>query len=70
HREAMAAVPLELIDQTSLIGPPERIVDRLHAYADSGVTTLNVSCFDDSTEGRIATLRTMADALESSGIGT
>lgn len=69
HREAMAAVPVEFIDQTSLIGPKERIVERLHAYAEAGVTTLNVSCFDGTAEGRIATLRTMAEALDASGLG-
>lgn len=69
HREAMAAVPFDFIDQTSLIGPQERIVERLHAYAEAGVTTLNVSCFDATSEGRVATLRAMAEALEASGLG-
>jgi len=69
HREAMAAVPLELLDQTSLLGPRERIVERLHAYAEAGVTTLNVSCFDATPEARLATLRAMADALDASGLG-
>ena len=36
HREAMAAVPLDFIDQTSLLGPPERIAERLHAFAERG----------------------------------
>ncbi|MGH3447993.1 MAG: LLM class F420-dependent oxidoreductase, partial [Nocardioidaceae bacterium] len=40
HREAMAAVPFEFIDQTSLIGPQARIADRLQAFAEAGVTTL------------------------------
>ena len=38
---AAAAVPFEFIDRTALIGPPERIADRLAAYADAGVTTLD-----------------------------
>ena len=33
-REAAAAVPDVLIDETSLIGPPERIRDRLQAWRD------------------------------------
>src|SRR4028119_1873463 len=33
-RDAIAAVPLELIDATALIGPRERIRDRLAAYAE------------------------------------
>jgi F420-dependent oxidoreductase-like protein len=69
HREAMAAVPTDFIDQTSLIGPKERITERLHAYAEAGVTTLNVSCFDATADGRAATLRTMAEALDASGLG-
>lgn len=69
HREAMAAVPLDFIDQTSLIGPQERVVERLHAYAEAGVTTLNVSCFDATPDGRVATLRAMAEALDASGLG-
>ena len=41
HRDAAEAVPFEFIDRTSLIGPPERIRDRLHAYAEAGVTTMS-----------------------------
>jgi alkanesulfonate monooxygenase SsuD/methylene tetrahydromethanopterin reductase-like flavin-dependent oxidoreductase (luciferase family) len=37
-REAAAAVPFELVDQTALVGPRERIAERLHAYAEAGVT--------------------------------
>ena len=35
-------MPVDFIDATSLIGPPERIPDRLAAYAEAGVTTLSV----------------------------
>ncbi|MYD42730.1 MAG: LLM class F420-dependent oxidoreductase [Gammaproteobacteria bacterium] len=40
--EAMAAVPDELCDEISLVGPKERIRERLGAWKDSPVTTLNV----------------------------
>jgi F420-dependent oxidoreductase-like protein len=40
HRDAAAAVPDELVDAVALVGPPERIRDRLPAYAEAGVTTL------------------------------
>src|SRR5207248_250806 len=40
RRDAAAAVPDELIDAVALVGPPERIRDRLPAYAEAGVTTL------------------------------
>jgi F420-dependent oxidoreductase-like protein len=69
HRDAAAAVPFEFIDQTSLIGPPERIRDRLSAYAEAGVTTLSVGTYAPTLDERVATLRTVADALEASGLG-
>ena len=39
-QEAAAAVPLEMIDEVALIGPRERIADRLDAWKASGVGTL------------------------------
>ncbi len=41
--EAVAAVPSSFADEISLVGPVERIRDRLQAWADSAVTMLNVS---------------------------
>ncbi|MCC6764956.1 MAG: LLM class F420-dependent oxidoreductase [Deltaproteobacteria bacterium] len=38
--EAAAAVPDELADEVSLVGPPARIRDRLQAWRESGVTTV------------------------------
>ena len=38
--EAAAAIPDQLADEVSLVGPPERIRDRLQAWRESGVTTL------------------------------
>jgi len=66
---AAAAVPLEFIDATSLIGPPERITKRLPAYADAGVTTLSVASFAGSLDERVATLHIMKKALADSGVG-
>ena len=44
HRdEAIAAVPQEFADEISLVGPPERIRDRLQAWHESPVTMLNVA---------------------------
>jgi F420-dependent oxidoreductase-like protein len=37
---AAAAVPDGLVDETSLIGPPERIADQLEAWREAGVGTL------------------------------
>ena len=68
HREAAQAVPLEFIDATSLIGPAERIRDRLQAFAGAGVTTLSVSSFAGDLETRRATLRTVAEAVDAAGL--
>ena len=40
--EAIAAVPTDFADEISLVGPPERIRERLAAWEDSAVTMLNV----------------------------
>ena len=69
HRDAAMAVPLSFIEQTSLIGPRDRVRDRLAAYAEAGVTTLSVSTFHGDLETRLGTLRTMAELLEESGLG-
>jgi hypothetical protein len=62
-------VPFEFIDQTSLIGPPARVQDRLHAYAEAGVTTLTVATYSGTIEERLQMLRTMAEVLDASGLG-
>jgi F420-dependent oxidoreductase-like protein len=56
-RDAAAAVPDALVDEVALVGPKERIADRLDAWRESGVTTLLVQTLDR------ATLRTMAELL-------
>jgi hypothetical protein len=67
-RDAARAIPTELIDATCLIGPAERIQDRLHAYADTGVTTLSISPAAPTLEERLTALRTVADAAEAAGL--
>lgn len=67
---AMAAVPLDFVDQTSLIGPKERVAERMQAYAAAGVTTLTIAVYAGEMEERIATLRQGVEALEASGVGS
>jgi F420-dependent oxidoreductase-like protein len=55
--EAIAAVPDALVDEVALVGPRERIADRLAAWRECGVTTLIVQTRDP------ATLRTMAELV-------
>jgi F420-dependent oxidoreductase-like protein len=67
---AMAAVPFEFMDRTSLLGPRDRVRERLHAYADAGVTTLTVATYAGTLEERVATLRTMVEVLDESGLAS
>ena len=54
--EAAAAVPTTLIDQLTLIGPPDKIRHDLEAWRESIVTTLLIA-------GDAATLRTAAELV-------
>jgi F420-dependent oxidoreductase-like protein len=68
YEAAAAAIPRDFVDATSLIGPLERVRDRLQAFAEAGVTTLTVSPFEPTLEGRLLTLRRTAEALEAAGL--
>jgi alkanesulfonate monooxygenase SsuD/methylene tetrahydromethanopterin reductase-like flavin-dependent oxidoreductase (luciferase family) len=68
YEQAAAAVPRDFVDATSLIGPPARVRDRMQAFAEAGVTTLTVSPFAPTLEGRLQTLRQAAEALEAAGL--
>jgi F420-dependent oxidoreductase-like protein len=70
YDEAAAAVPFDFIDRTALLGSVDRMAEKMQAFAASGVTTLNVSAFAGSQDERVATLRTVAEALDKSGIGS
>ncbi|MBF9070023.1 LLM class F420-dependent oxidoreductase [Streptacidiphilus fuscans] len=65
---AAAAVPQQLIDSTTLVGTRDRIADRLRAYADAGVTTVNLSPGGFTLDERITALRTAVEALEQAGL--
>ncbi|MGH8776624.1 MAG: LLM class F420-dependent oxidoreductase [Jiangellaceae bacterium] len=69
HREAAAAVPFEFVDSTALIGPADRICERLQAYAGAGVTTLSVAVHHGNVDERMATLRTLVEAVEAASVG-
>jgi F420-dependent oxidoreductase-like protein len=68
HREAMAAVPFELIDQTSLLGPVERIAEGMRALAEAGVTTVNVAPLAADVRERIAAVTQAHAAFEAAGL--
>jgi F420-dependent oxidoreductase-like protein len=67
-RDAAAAVPVDLIDATCLLGTRDRIRDRMQAYAAAGVTTLTVAPTATTLEDRLSTLRTVVEAAEAAGL--
>jgi F420-dependent oxidoreductase-like protein len=56
QRDAAAAVPDALVDELALVGPRERIADRLAVWRESGATTLLVSTRDSETVRALAEL--------------
>jgi F420-dependent oxidoreductase-like protein len=69
HRDAMAAVPFDFIDQTSLLGDRDRIADGFQLLAASGVTTCALVPYGGSVEEKLNALTVAAEALERSGVG-
>jgi len=57
QRDAAAAVPDAFVDAVALVGPKERIADRVASFSDAGATTLLVSTRDG------AALRAVAEAV-------
>lgn len=55
--EAMSKIPKELIDEVALVGPRERIRERLALWRDSPITMLNMMIHD------VDTLRTMVELV-------
>jgi F420-dependent oxidoreductase-like protein len=51
--EAEALVPAELVERTSLIGSESYVRERIAAYREAGVTTLNVTPLAPTHEGRV-----------------
>jgi F420-dependent oxidoreductase-like protein len=70
HRDAMAAVPFEFIDQTSLLGDRDRIAERLQMLAASGVTTCALAPHGGSVEEKLNALTVAVEALDRSGVGS
>jgi F420-dependent oxidoreductase-like protein len=58
---ACRAIPDELIDLVSLVGPRERVAERLAAYRDAGVGTLLASPLGYTREQQFEQLRTLAE---------
>jgi len=59
--QAAAAIPEELIDTVTLVGPLDRVRERLAVYRDAGVGTLGVVPIAFTKEDRLAQLRLLAE---------
>jgi F420-dependent oxidoreductase-like protein len=70
YSAAAAAVPMEFVDATALLGPVERIAERMQAFVEAGVGTLTLTPYADTVEERIAMLRTAVTAAEQAGVAS
>ena len=61
--QAAAALPVELIDMTSLCGPAERVRDRLEVYREAGVGTLITTPVAPEPEARRRMIRELAELV-------
>src|SRR3954463_16320421 len=61
--EAAAALPAELIDKTSLVGPVDVVRERLELYREAGVGTLITTPIAPDMDGRRKMLHSLADLL-------
>jgi F420-dependent oxidoreductase-like protein len=61
--EAAALVPAELLEKTSLIGPLPYVAERLAAFRESGVTTLNVTPLAATHAERVAAIERVLDSI-------
>jgi F420-dependent oxidoreductase-like protein len=61
--EAAAALPAELIDTITLVGPREKIADRLSVYRDAGVGTLIVTPVAFDAQERKKMVNELAEML-------
>jgi F420-dependent oxidoreductase-like protein len=68
QREAAAAVPYAFVDRTSLLGPLERIADRLVELHEAGVTTVSAAPYGATDADRVESLRVLAAAVERAGL--
>ena len=59
--EAAAAVPVELLRATTLIGPRSYVAERLSAYREAGVTTVLAMPMVRTAEGRRAAVQGLLD---------
>lgn len=67
-RDAAGRVPQDFIDETSLLGPAERIAERMTRFAEAGVTTLSVAPTGRDLAARMQALEVAASAADKAGL--
>ncbi|MGD7787302.1 LLM class F420-dependent oxidoreductase [Propionibacteriaceae bacterium Y1700] len=68
HRDAMAAVPYEFIDATSLLGDTARIAGRLTRLAEAGVTTCAIVPYGRTLDEKLIMVDTVAEAYRQASL--
>jgi alkanesulfonate monooxygenase SsuD/methylene tetrahydromethanopterin reductase-like flavin-dependent oxidoreductase (luciferase family) len=66
--QAAAALPDELIDLVTLVGPPDHVADRLRAFEAAGIDTLIVAPMAFEAEERARQLELLARLAERTAV--
>jgi alkanesulfonate monooxygenase SsuD/methylene tetrahydromethanopterin reductase-like flavin-dependent oxidoreductase (luciferase family) len=61
-REAESAVPVDLLEMCNLVGPESYVRERIAAFAESGVTSLQVTPVDEDPAGLVRRLKEWVSA--------
>ena len=67
RNEAMVALPDDLIDLVSIVGPRDRAKEKIRAFQETGADTLIVSGMAIDTPSRIEQLRLVAELANELG---
>jgi F420-dependent oxidoreductase-like protein len=62
--EAAAALPTELLEAISLIGPAGYVKERLAAYREAGVTTLQATLLEPGIERRVQVISQLRELMD------
>jgi hypothetical protein len=63
RKKAAERVPIEIGLGTNLIGPPDRVKERLRLYRDAGITTLRASFAGPELAARLDDLGMLLDLV-------
>ena len=64
YADAAAAVPLDFLNRTSLLGSPDDMAAQLRRLAEAGITSVNVGAHAADVDERISILEAVADARD------